>query len=918
MTKSIISGFTTGIVSPEMSSSIELELHRNALRECKNMIVTSRGGVKNRAGTEHVAVAMGLSTLIPFQFSVEQAYVLEFGDSRLRVIKDGALVLTDLLASVWMPSGSGTNEYYYADAGLLEPLLVLEDSSQMTDGTLGSLAAGEWDWGDNDTLGYNTVYVRLSDNTDPDTKGNGYIQIPFKTTSPYAIGDTPEIKYSQSADVLFLTHPDYAPYKLTRSSDVSWTFTKIAFIDGPYIGRVTGDEDVRIEAEFISGTTYEFTASSSIFGNVTLGEPIRLGFPIPADPTAIHWSWFTVSTLTSGTVIRADLQDAERIIYQQVQNPFFESSLDNWQDISTGTAGEISYDFTNKAAVLTDLADGQPTEMEQVVITFSQVKHTVRVVVSAMTGTSPTVYVKVGTSSGLGDIFTSPAITSTGTYTYTVLPTQSTIYLNFTTTGSTNNDVIKLTEVEFYPIGDTPASGTKHTTTDWRLAAWNSNYGFPANVVFYQQRLVYARTDNFPQTIWFSRTADFENFSFTIPGLSTDSFGIELNSQELNAIQWMLALDDIVIGTKGNVWRISGGANTDAIAPTSISARIQNKVKSSAINPQVIGRNIIVLQRDESTVKDLFYSSDADGYTGRDLTILAEHLFKGLFISVVGPPPTYSSDKIVDMAYAESPDSVLWCVKNDRTLLGLTYDLANNIFAWHEHEADTSAHGFIQVCTIPGEYNAIENARDDVYFLVRRLKSTAPFFQYHIERLGRRISNAARYDYLFLDSSVKYDNPSSPTSTVDGLEHLEGRTVTALADGDVISGLTVTNASVTLPEAASVVYVGLPFESEIETVDIEIITQDGSTQGRKKGVTKANIYFKDTRNADISSNTTDDWWPIKFEDESTGEDPPPLFTGVKEQTITGKFRDEERIKIRQTDPLPIEIKRIIPDVQYND
>lgn len=918
MTKSIISGFTTGIVSPEMSSSIELELHRNALRECSNMIVTSRGGVKNRAGTEHVAIAMGDSTLVPFQFSVEQAYVLEFGDSQLRVIKDGALVLIDLLASVWLPSGSGTNEYYYADAGLLEPLLVLEDSSQMTDGTLGSLAAGEWDWGDNDTLGYNTVYVRLSDNTDPDTKGNGYIQIPFKTTSPYAIGDTPEIKYSQSADVLFLTHPDYAPYKLTRSSDVSWTFTKIAFQDGPYIGRVAGDEDVRIEAEFISGNTYEFTASSSIFGDVTLGEPIRLGFPIPADTTAIHWSWFIVSTLTSGTIIRADLQDAERIVYQQIQNPFFESGLDFWQDISTGSAGEISYDFTNKAAVLTEIADAQPTEMEQIVITFSQVKHTIRVLVANMNGTSPTIYVKVGTSSGLGDIFTSPAITSTGTYTYAVLPTQSTIYVNFTTTGSTNGDVIKLTEVEFYPVGDTPASGTKHTTTDWRLAAWNSNNGFPKTVGFYQQRLIYAGSLNFPQTIWFSKTADFENFSFTTPGSSVDSFSIDLYSQELNAIQWVLSLDDLVIGTKGNVWKVSGGANTDAISPTSVSARIQNKIQNATLDPQVIGKNIVLLQRDESTVKDLVYSVDADGYIGRDLTILVEHLFKGVFVPNPSNPELYSTYKIIDMAYAESPDSVLWCLRNDGVLLGLTYDKENNIFAWHEHQivSTSGPFGVTQICTIPGSSDSIYSTVDELYLI--RVARTIPTFVYHIERLGRRIFNESRFDYLFLDASIKYDNPFSPTSTISGLEHLEGFTVTALADGNVVSDLTVTNGSVTLPEAASVVYVGLPFTAEMETVDVEIILQEGSTQGRKKGATKAHVYFKDTRNAEISSNTTDNWWAIKFEDESTGQNPPPLFTGVKEQTITGKFRDEERIKIRQTDPLPIEIKRIIPDVQYND
>jgi hypothetical protein len=154
-------------------------------------------------------------------------------------------------------------------------------------------------------------------------------------------------------------------------------------------------------------------------------------------------------------------------------------------------------------------------------------------------------------------------------------------------------------------------------------------------------------------------------------------------------------------------------------------------------------------------------------------------------------------------------------------------------------------------------------------------------------------------------------------STVSGLDHLEGETVAALADGWVETGLTVASGEITLADTASFVHIGLPYTSEIETVDIEIMFEGGNTQGRMKSVTKADVYFKNTRGAEISVTSN----PliiraISFDDEATGEDPPDLLTGSKEITLSGNYRKNERIKIKQTDPLPIHIKRIIPDVDY--
>jgi hypothetical protein len=154
-------------------------------------------------------------------------------------------------------------------------------------------------------------------------------------------------------------------------------------------------------------------------------------------------------------------------------------------------------------------------------------------------------------------------------------------------------------------------------------------------------------------------------------------------------------------------------------------------------------------------------------------------------------------------------------------------------------------------------------------------------------------------------------------TAISGLDHLEARTVTALADGRVQSGLTVSSGSVTLSQATSFAHIGLPYVSVMETPNIEILADTGSTQGRLKSVTGADIYFKETRGAEIaSSNRADEYKEIAFFNESGGEIPPALFTGSKEITLSSKYRKTDGILMRQTGPLPIEIKRIIPDVDY--
>lgn len=103
--------------------------------------------------------------------------------SSIKYATDEGRVRTSIVSSsyAWTASGSGTNEYYLRTSGSADPGIDVQPSelyvngSSATSGTLGSLAAGQWGYGDNDALGYDTVYVRLSGGGDPDSQADGYI-----------------------------------------------------------------------------------------------------------------------------------------------------------------------------------------------------------------------------------------------------------------------------------------------------------------------------------------------------------------------------------------------------------------------------------------------------------------------------------------------------------------------------------------------------------------------------------------------------------------------------------------------------------------------------------------------------------------------------------------------------------------------
>jgi hypothetical protein len=923
MTKSILPAFSTGVVAPELTSSTELDKIRYGLKECNNMIVDALGGVKNCPGTQYIADAYNtaqLSRYITFQFNTEQAYVLEFGHLKFRILKDGGLV-------------------------------------------------------------------------------GG----PTEVTSPYSISEVAALRFTQSADTLYVFHPDHDIAVIRRTSDTAWTVNAATPLVAkrPYLAREETDPLTTINAKFVSsealGDHYDLEANTTLFADSLVGDPVRIGTPVPGDTAGIHWHDFQILELTSDYIVhcRAGVNsttgDKDPITYQQVLNPEFVNGLAFWQEISAvADVGSVTYSLANQTAVLTDPAGAGTAIMEQAVLTLPNTHHIIKVVTSGYTGTGPTLTLNIGTTSGASDILTQVLATGT-TYRLDVLPTSETTYISFDSTGSTDGDVMEIDEVMFYRSDTKVSAAFEISTNEWRKTAWNATLGYPSMGVIYEQRLYAANTISKPQGIWVSelgKVGETIGWSFTTPTLSTNSFSFEPSTTDINGILWMVLHNGLKVGTAGEVLKISSSTGV-APTPTDVNVQVDNAVGSLDLKPVMAGNALLITPRGLAAVEELTESFEAIGFVPRNLTVLAPHLFE--------------NRRIIRWTYAKEPDSVVWCVLDNGTLLGMTYIKAYDIWAWFTRTTPLGE-GFKDVVSIP---NSSDDNIDDVYFVINRGTVDAP--NYYLEQLNRRITpqtaayglsaSGTPYDYKFLDSALTLDSPDTISGAtkadpvvitatghsfsdgdfvriqnvvgmtelnnniykvdnkaantfelndaddntidgtgftayvsgggarqmiteVNGLGHLLGETVTSLADGSVETGHTVVDKGgsvygITLSQSASFVHVGIPYVSEMETVDIELMTDQGSTQGRKKALSAAKIYFKDSRGADIStSSRSDTYRPIKFMHESDGEDPTPLFTGSKEKVFTSRYGDEERIKIRQTEPLPIHIKRIIPDVDY--
>ena len=455
-----------------------------------------------------------------------------------------------------------------------------------------------------------------------------------------------------------------------------------------------------------------------------------------------------------------------------------------------------------------------------------------------------------------------------------------------------------------------------------------------------------------------------------------------LSADTVNAIRW-LADDEkgLLIGTVGGEWVMRPSDTGAVLTPSTVQSKRSSAYGSANIQPIRAGRAVIFAQKALRKLRELAYVFEDDGFRAPDLTLISEHITR---------------TGVVDMAYQSEPQSLIWVVLTDGTLVCLTYDRDQKVVGWSRHvvggvsDAGSTQAKVESVAVIP---NA-EGTADELYAVVQRhIDGASVRYIEYLKPLWDGIND--QEDAFFVDSGLSLDVPLTITGitqadpavvtatshgfsdgdevritevegmtevnkvayivanktthtfeltdrdgndidstgftayvqngevrervlTLSNLSHLEGETVQILAEGATHADKTVTSGSVTLDRKTSKAHVGLPYVSDFEMLRLDVGAQDGTSQGKFNRFHRVIIRFLTTLGGFYGPDT-DSLDQISFRE---GGDPMdtavPLFTGDLELEWDGAYDSDNHIFYRQTQPLPVIIQAVMPQMITQD
>lgn len=402
-----------------------------------------------------------------------------------------------------------------------------------------------------------------------------------------------------------------------------------------------------------------------------------------------------------------------------------------------------------------------------------------------------------------------------------------------------------------------------------------SNY--PRTVAYHSQRRIFGGTDFAPQSFWASVTGLPNLFTSSNIPKDTDAFTFELSATEANDIRNVVTLGSLFMLTGGAVFRVYP-ITDQRFAASSIDAEQVSAHGCSDVQPAVSPDSILYAHARGEHVIALRPSSG--GIQSTDVSVIAPHLIDG--------------KRWVQLQWQQAPYPVLWGVRDDGALIGMTFMPDQQVVAWHQHRI---AGGDVEsVAVVP------EGVEDAVYVIVRR--QTKSGVKRYVEVL-REYSTTAPH---FLDSALRYRG--DPTDEVSGLDHLAGEEVAALLDGVPYAGLTVDDAGVlALPHPAEDALVGLPYTARgqllpltreaqaaglgLATNVVEVALQlDRTGEGVEVGPSFTDMY-------ELGPQLTDSWLG-----------PQALRSGIFSVGIDPSWADGT-VCFRQTKPLPMFISAVI-------
>lgn len=667
----------------------------------------------------------------------------------------------------------------------------------------------------------------------------------FELTTPYTESQLSRLSYTQSADVMTIVHPDHDPRNLNRLADDNWTLTVIS---------------------------YAPTVSSPVFAGSTVKTITGITKANPAVVTVVAHGFSTGNTIAIDNVVGMTQVNGKSFKITSLTNDTFElQGTDSTFYDAYVSGGDAT---RNNSATTIGSGFGSYNKTYTYVITAVDADGVESLASSPTSITTKSLSVTGGVRLGWNAV--------TGAEYYRIYKDPSNNTQMYGWIGDSNNP--NFDDFNLAPItSDAPPEDRQ---------PFNGIDNKPAVVEYYDQRQVFANTNNESQTIFTTQVANYNSLRTSNPARDDDAVTFTIAAKQVNEVRHIISLDSLILLTSGGEWKVNEGQDK-VLTPSTVGVKNQSYNGSSWVKPVIINDTVVYLQDKGARVRDLNGGDFGERYSGNDLSIMSEHLFEGY--------------QILEMAYADEPYGILWCVRDDGVLLGLTYLREHQVWGWHRHTTDGK---FESIATIS------EDGRDALYAIVKRAIN-GNVVRY-VERLEKREGEVVE-DAFCVDSGLSYGG--SPVTTVSGLDHLEGESVSILADGYVIEDKTVVGGSVTLDRAASKIHIGLPYTPVIELLDIDTASTVQTVKAQSVSVSKVIIEVEGSRGGFVgprkdsgAGDQTVNYQEIKPRFDSDGYGVVSLKTYKQEVVIDPQWSRGGGVRIEQRSPLPLAILSVIPRV----
>jgi len=917
----IAPSFAKGELAPSLYGRVDTAAYQIGLRTARNMIIHPYGGASNRAGLSFIGPAAAHTyapRLVPFEYRTTDAYVIEFGSLYARFIRNDAYVVEDPVAITGVTAANpgvvtavahgysnGDEVYISGIVGMTRlngrRFIVANktnDTFELTDQVTGANFS-------------TAAFAAYS--------SGGTVERVYEIATPYLSEHLDELKWTQSADVMTLTHRLYPPQELSRTDHDAWTLAvpdfapAIAFPTGAGVTvTTTGSESDRYQVTTIARDTLE----ESLPGlNSTTRTITGITKANPAVVTATSHGFSNGDEVHIAGIVGMTELNGRRFRAQNVTTHTFELEDENSSTYTTYSSG----------------------------------------------GTANQTFVRV----------TNSATTKKNTVAWTAVAGA----LKYAVYRESNGIFGLIGETELVSFADENIEPDVSITPPKARNPFRTAGNYPGTASYYEQRRAFGGSTNKPDTTEYSQVGNQANMSRSSPLQESDAFAATLTARQVNEIRHFVPGNDLLVLTSGSEWRVNSGGDA-GFSATSVKQKPQSFWGASHDIPIVSGNTTLFVEESRAKVRSLGYSLQIDGYTGTDLNLLSNHLLYDT--TVADWAFARSPDSIVHIARSDGKALALTFQQEQEVIAWTRWDTLGKfervaVIKHADGEREDQVY-FVVKRKINGQtvryieklHSRIFSDVRDCFFVDCGLSLDSPVAitgitsadPVVVTAVAHGFSNGDEVDIFDVEWEPEFDdldNESQPDQlngrryivankttdtfelttsagdvdgtafaayveggtvrkavlTVSGIDHLEGREVSILADGNVVSGKTVTDGAVTLPRKASRVHLGLKYISDLETLNIEVAGA-ATLQGQPKKVNAVTVRFEKSRGLFIGP-TFERLTEMKQRQFEAMGDPTAFLTGDKKVTIESDWNTNGRICLRQRYPLPMSVLAIIPD-----